>query len=920
MTEEAHVSQLRKSAMDNGWHIRQGKGYKSRNRQDLLSHSMDVLQIVYNIQSELELETRFETKDYLSAAFFHDLHKVDEVGGTESMEEEEVEELLADWGIADEVLERFSTQEFTDVLRTVHQYHGGYDSGARVRMKSDSGLRLITHVVRLADGIASEEDLADLYTSGYRDNTEALEVINSYIPTEYVLGYHQLSEVKPALGALIHGSVRQTVREGGGIPIASRKDASIYLLPDNKQFDITEKSKQQAREKVWSSQIRSNVPSGTRGGILDILYGGKGSIDTIIETAQNKIQEERGEINRVKTDNKELAAKISGESEIDSSESEWELMSSKNKLLNINFDKKEVRTAEITSIGTIVGVALSDSVKEVSKKTDLTPIEIIRTLLDTEAPELSDYEDLNKQTAKSKLSRVYGNYYYQNHPDESSIFNDIQTNAHKLLEDKEEPALEHLDTYIDEVLSFNIDGTQSITPSFRKESSGLNYEEVCINCNRRGEYDFKTNQYGSYTKGYLARAEAGKATSDDWQPQLCSSCFIDQALMRSLSKRADISDIQDTLFFKVYPNRYLGTQQVRNLKQRLGEDFSGLREDAEHYFEQTNEIREVSGFEVDPFESGVSLYDSIDIGGMQALVSSQNYFLLSVEYEVSSGGAPAKQTTLTWLDAIQRSILFYRFYNLNVEIEDNSEINVEEPYPSESGVVLRSPPSHISTVFGGSIGFDEINAVLEGMTNMSYSLTLPQYDSDDNLNQIYSEFRRSLYPGSRMFREAEREWNSNMPIWKHEDYENIFSVCTAINTWKGRTMQEQTTNRIDEVVEAFQISARRDASPNMIQKPLRKLIDKILNKKNETKDEIINEAAASISMRMERKWDNPDIYFGEEVSQDEIREIIEEGCRNFYDKVYEDMLGGDKIRLADQKEDILDAFYFNVRKRGANQE
>jgi CRISPR type I-D-associated protein Csc3/Cas10d len=223
-------------------------------------------------------------------------------------------------------------------------------------------------------------------------------------------------------------------------------------------------------------------------------------------------------------------------------------------------------------------------------------------------------------------------------------------------------------------------------------------------------------------------------------------------------------------------------------------------------------------------------------------------------------------------------------------------------------------------VFGESIGFEDIDGVLEGMTNMSYSLTLPQYDSDDNLNQIYSEFRRSLYPGSRIFRQAEREWDSEYgPIWLSDRHENILSVCTAIDAWKDRTMPEQTTNRIDEVVEAFQISARGDASTHMIQDPLRTLIDKILDTKNETKEEVINEAAASIYARVERKWDDPDIYFGYE-SDEPVADIIERGCRTFYDKIYEDMLGGDKIRLADQKEDILDAFYFNVRKRGANQE
>jgi hypothetical protein len=922
MTEEAHVSELRKSAMDNDWHIKQGKGNKSRNRQDLLSHSMDVLQIVYNIQSELELETRFETKDYLSAAFFHDLHKVNEVGGTESMEEEEVEELLSDWGLADEVLEHFSTQEFTDVLRTVHQYHGGYDSGARIRMKSDDDLRVLTHVVRLADGIASEEDLADLYTSGYRDNTEALEVINSNISTEYVLGYHQLSEVKPALGALIHGSVRQTVREEGGIPIASRKDATIYLMPAGFDIELVDAVSEQAVGELNENEIKTNVPDKTRTN----LYGIEVDVEIEILTQKDKLSQEGGQ-DDLGNSYRRIAESISPELEKDDAE-EFEVVTGGDTLVEL--DGEKIRTnVPTTQKGYVIGDAASGLVSTLNSDVELSRIEILENLLEDEL-DLSDYEGANWRTIESYLARIAGNYYFQNSEKTAEeILEELEERGKDLLETKEDDnVVDELPQYISEVLSFSLydeEETHLASSILQDEiQTGQNYEETCILCGGKGELKYRTNQHLPYSKSYMARGKTGEATTDDWDPLLCPICFIDQSLMRSFVNRDNvrIDDMQDTLFFKIFPNRYLGTQQVRGLKNQLGDTFAGLRTDAENYLEQTGEIEEASDvLGRDTYESRVTLFDSIDIGGMQSLVSSENYFLVAAEYYVTSDDNPAKQTTLTWLDAIQRSLLFYRFYNLNVELETNPEINVEEPHPDESGVVLRSPPSHISTVFGESIGFEDIDGVLEGMTNMSYSLTLPQYDSDDNLNQIYSEFRRSLYPGSRIFRQAEREWDDDKygPIQASENYETYLSICTEIDTWKDRTMPEQTTNRIDEVVEAFQISVRGDVSTHMIQDPLRTLMDKILDTKNETKEEVINEAAASIYARVERKWEDPDIYFGYE-SDEPVAEIIEEGCRTFYDKVYEDMLGGDKIRLADQKEDILDAFYFNVRKRGANQE
>ena len=926
MTDEAqHVTELRKSAMDNGWHIKQGKGDKSRNRQDLLSHSTDVLQIVHNIQSELELETRFETKDYISAAFFHDLHKVDEVGGTESMEEEGVKELLSHWGVVNEVLERFSIQEFTDVLRTVHQYHGGYDSGARVRMKSDDDLRLLTHVVRLADGIASEEDLKDLYTSGYRDNTEALEVINPNLSTDYVLGYHQLSEVKPALGALIHGSVRQTVREEGGIPIASRKDATIYLLPENFDLELVDSVSEQAVGVLNEDEIKTNVPDKTRTN----LYGIEVDVEIEILSQKETLSHEGGR-DDLTDDYRRIAESVSTNLEKGDAE-EFEIVTGGNELVELGEGK--IRTSvPTTQKGYVVGDAASGLVSTLSSddaNLDISRTQVLERILDNNL-ELSHYEDINWKTKENQLARIAGNYYFQNSEKTAEeILEELEERVKALLETSEsDNVVDELPQYISEVLSFSLYDEEEthLASSILQEDlqTGQNYEETCILCGGEGELKYRTNQHLPYSKSYMARGKTGEATTDDWDPLLCPICFIDQSLMRSFVNRDDVrvDDMQDTLFFKIFPNRYLGTQQVRELKNQLGDTFTGFRTDAENYLEQTGEIEETSGvLGGDTYESRIPLFESIDIGGMQALVSSENYFLVAAEYYVTSDDNPAKQTTLTWLDAIQRSLLFYRFYNLNIEIETNPEINVEEPYPSESGVVLRSPPSHISTVFGESIGFEEIDEVLEGMTNMSYSLTLPQYDSDDNLNQIYSEFRRSLYPGSRIFRQAEREWDDDKygSIQASENYETYLSICTEIDTWKDRTMPEQTTNRIEEVVEAFQISARRDASTHMIQDPLRTLIDKILDTKNETKEEVINEAAASIYARVERKWDDPDIYFGYE-SDEPIAEIIEEGCRTFYGKVYEDMLGGDKIRLADQKEDILDAFYFNVRKRGANRE
>ena len=910
--------------MEHGWHIKQGKGEKDNHRQDLLSHSLDVTQITYNIISALDLNTKFRERDYVSAAFFHDLHKVDQLGGTNSMQKEEVEALLEDWGVKSDVLNNFSPQEFTDVLRTVHQYHGGYPSGARPRMKADHDIRLLTHVVRFADGIASNEDLKDFYSSSFRDNTEALDEINanpkSNESSEYILGYHQLSEVKPALGALIHDSVRDVVKEEGGFPIASRKDATIYLLPRNFNPALVDQTVDNAIEGMNEKSIKTNVPDKIR----TDLYGVEIDIETEVLTRRDQLNRESGRDNLSESYRRVIE---SVDPDLEKGDTEdFDVIINGNQLVVL--ENEEIKTGvPTTQKGYIIGDTASGLVDTLSTEVDKTRIEILEELLDNQL-ELGAYGDANWRTIQSYLARIAGNYYFQHSEEKpSEILDEMEERGKQMLGTQDgERVTDELTSYVEEILLFSFydDGEVHLVDSSIPSDIQVkqDYQESCILCGSQGQLKYKTDQHLPYSKSYMARGKTGEATTDDWNPLLCEICFIDQALMRSFVNKEDvrIDTIQDTLFLKIYPNRYLGTQQVQSLKDNLDDSFSNPRTDAKNYLEQTGEIEETTNvLGSKTFQTDITLYDSINIGGMQALVSSENYFLIAAEYYVQSGDNPAKQTTLSWLDAIQRSLLFYRYYNLNIEIESNPEINIEEPYAAESGVVLRSPPSHISTVFGEKVGFESADEWLKGMANLSYSLTLPQYDSDDNLDRIYGEFRSSLYPGSRIFREAERDWDDDTygPIHSSENYQTYLSICTEIDRWKSKIMTEQTTNRIEEVVEAFQISIRGHPSTHLIQNPLRTMIDKILTSQGETKEEIINQAAASIYARVERKWETSDIYFGYD-SDEPIHEIIEEGCRTFYEKAFEEMLEGDKIRLADQKEDILDAFYFNVKKRGTN--
>ena len=128
-------------------------------------------------------------------------------------------------------------------------------------------------------------------------------------------------------------------------------------------------------------------------------------------------------------------------------------------------------------------------------------------------------------------------------------------------------------------------------------------------------------------------------------------------------------------------------------------------------------------------------------------------------------------------------------------------------------------------------------------------------------------------------------------------------------------MSNEPRNRIKNVVEAFNFSANQDASAYEIQDPLRTLINKILDQQNETREEIIEQAAGPIFRRVERQMERGagNVYI--RTNEDEtLPERIKHGCTVFYDEVFEDMLDADRIRLANQRNDILDAFYLIVRQ------
>jgi len=921
--ESSFVGKLKSKGIENDWDKIQGKGESSSHNQDLLSHSLDVVQITYNILDGIDINTNYSQEDFLGAAFFHDLHKLGEVGGTETLDIQETESMLEKWEIKKEILKNFSLREFTDILKSIHQYTGSSES--RTRINTDVDLQKLTYVIRLADGIASTINLSGLYNAGkWRRNSEAVERLNRGLEKKYALGYHQLAEVKPALGNLIHNSVRESIIEKGGEPIASRKDGTVYLLPKTIETNgfldkITESAKTKFRE------FRAFVPSK----IQSDVFGLKGSVDIAVNHALEELSREGGELDLTNA----YQGTVHALADIDCGNYE---IAQRNETNLLDWSKKDkVLYSEVptTQQGTVVGNLLSDLVKDLNSD-ERSRIEVLDELIQNiYSVDLSKFRDLSGRKWRAKEShipRVIGNFVYQKSisslKDRSAkdIIEEIHSTALTLIPDTKTGAVSRLNEYIGKILTIDsseetIFQSEFLTDINFNSNYQTDYQDLCISCGQKGEFRFRTTQTSPYSKSYMARGLIGEATSDDWTPKLCLPCFLDQALMRALvrSEGSIISNMEDTIFLKIYPGRYLGTKQSKVLKNHM-EEFGSMENDAQDYLENKKEysnstLLELSSSEEENF-SEVDLNQTVSIGSMSALTSSENYFLVAVEDKSDS---PTKQVTKTWLKAIQKGLLFRTLYNVDVEISNNPEISVDRPYPEDSGVLLESPPSQIYSIFENTIDFQTIRASLEGITNLAYSTNYARAEGSNDLNMVYQEFRRSLYPGSKIYRATERKYEKP---WKIDDppYQNIFRTCKAIDNWSSYALGDDNMNRLQKVVDSFDISAKAGASAYMIQDPVRTLVNKILKSDEVAREEILDQAAGKVYRRVERKWDNPDVYFGYE-SDDDVKKLIYKGCATFYDRIFQDMLDGDKIKLANQRNDILDGFYFIVKRRGVSE-
>jgi len=953
------VETLRQAAIEEGWHLQQGKGASedATYEQDLLAHTMDVVHITFNIVNGLGLvedEGPLKLNIILSAAFFHDLHKRENVGSTVSMEADEVEDMLTAWEMQDELSDELTIEMFTDVIKSIHQYHG--DSDSRASIATDPALLTLVNIVRLADVIASVDSLDDLWGNGWQDPLEPLESLGAVIGTDYTLGYHQLSTVRPALSAVIHDAVETELTQRDACLLGTRTDAAIYAIPLDEgggsaidDPEIATSIAERVRGQVTDSTVREAIPDK----LQETLYGPSDAIGLRMDEQRTALQREQS--------GPDLERAARSVAQTDGNVEQYKMQQGGSSLLTVDDESECILIkSPLTERGSIVGEALSLATKVLANEKDRLPdadsrVDIVEELAGSTV-DLEEFNELHSKTAQSTLPRIVGNHLFEQSDDSAShLINQIEERATGLLDQADEGD-EDLQSLVS-ISAFEKQVQETVSVAIRDESDairplqttlpqsiepGLNYDESCVLCGAEATHLFRTSRGSAFKKSYLARGLAGKDMSDTgWN--LCETCFLDYALFRAFADSASrFNSAEDAVFLKVVPNRYLGPAQAELLRQRFGEDgaFGSIYEDSERHLEANFELSDAESFGFIETEqpSFATEYRVTFEGQPQAsttsfVVESPHFFLIAVQ---DYDDTPEVQVTKTWLKAILRALILVRYHNLSVIIDAHPTMPTGGDTQLTGGVHLNNPPSQIRAVFADHLAYDDVDATLDGLAALVYSTgQFHQYDGPDDLNQTYDALRTSMVPGGKLYRAAERELEGNVPAgevikdahlladllnqWRSDSGLGEIANNEAINTSSthGSTMSEsETVNRIEEVIDAFGLSASYDASPFEIQSPLRTMVNKILEQQGETKEEIITQAAGQIYRRVERRMGNSDrsIYF-ETDEEESPEERVRNGCRVFYERIYVDMLGADQIQLANRRSDILDGCYLVIRER-----
>jgi hypothetical protein len=835
------VETLRARAIEHDWHLQQGKGRSGDSAvdQDLLSHTMDVVHITYNIIEGMNLtdDLPLDTRTVLSVAFFHDLHKRPEVGGTESMCPAEVKEVLSEWDVGETILNGIDLQELTDILRSIHQWHGNSDSRAVVNARPE--LLLLTNIVRLADMIASVRRLNELAGDGrYQNPFEPLETITAAagsVDKEYTLGYHRLSTVRPALSALVHEALYREFTDRDAILLATRADGAVYAFPKSVEIatqgtsegdsDILNAVTKRIRERVFSSEIRDAVPDK----LQKQFYGLDGAVEIRVEEQRQAIQYEEVPGHDIEDDIRSVASDLDscvddsyGIKVSDDNEADVDIIAVNNNASIIYIEYP------MTEKGEVIGEAISqvmDAIFPINEEEDLpanitSRLDVLAELADaivTDKDSKIDTEQFKSvywQRVSAQLSRVLGNQLESASSDATtSILDNLEQRAVELVAGDEEQPDEERDAsglrgtvrdHLAENVSINIYHNQQPASATRVNlpsdvKVGLDYDESCVLCGREASIPFRTTGGGEFKKSYLVRGEAGRdmtdADSGAWH--LCDVCFLDNALFRaSAGNVPSLRDIENALFLKIVPNRYLGTARVARLRQEFAEGnaFGSISNDAERHL---NSEYNLSAGETLPFnmvDAGSSTLAeeyTVDLSGpivdeSGIIIGSPHYFVVAVE---DGDDRPTNQETKTWLRALFRALVLSRYHNFSVVIGGRPTMLADEYQLVYSGVRLNNPPSQIRSVFGDRIPYYETDLHLTGLSALIYAEdNFPQYQSDgsdsfgpDQLTRAYDSFRGSVLPGAQMYRAGEREYKPDVPIGDYVD--NAGLIAQLLNDW-----------------------------------------------------------------------------------------------------------------------------------------
>jgi len=445
-----------------------------------------------------------------------------------------------------------------------------------------------------------------------------------------------------------------------------------------------------------------------------------------------------------------------------------------------------------------------------------------------------------------------------------------------------------------------------------KTNKKVQMENICFLCgsksNKKLSYsadDFK------HTKSFSFRALGGKEADSKWF--LCEECYIDQLI---LDKKLRGGDQKNSLAVVLYPEFHITSTRLKLIESQLD------RMNTKEVIEWSNDIL------TSDFDEPLTMVaiDEEEIGRLSVdkVVDSRNYILLRMG--PMTVGNDNYLEDVTWLRSIFAACMSSYLLSMKAEVTPRLMPSTDESSEIEGRVEINKPPAKINEILPKMISSYDLEGAIDLIGALFYS---GKYlDENGNytksikgVNRVLEMMCSRYFPGSSLFRVSEREGSGDTKLddvvsildrWKSE------LIFKKINKNKKKK-EEQPLNRIKKVAKKLYKYYRPNlsASTHIYQKPIRKIIDVVIENSRLDKEEVISMASGELLRIAERHLNmrSSDVFIHLSDDDGSLEELVTDFVTSFYEDIYVGMLNEDRIRLVRQRNSIADAIFADLKQR-----